>query len=375
MLELYIKNGKRVDGTTVDIGIEDGKIVSIDNEIKVESKKTIDLNHQSYVSAGWIDAHTHCYENMELYYDSPDMIGYKSGVSTIIDAGSTGADNIDAFYNLTKNTNTNVFALVNISKTGIIYQHELENLNDVQEDLVAKVLEKHPHFVVGLKARMSKTVVGNNDIEPLKLAKSIQQKNKNIPLMVHIGSSPPTLKDILAVMDKGNILTHCYNGKENGILNDQGEIHDFVWDAYRKGIVFDIGHGTDSFNFEVAEKAKKEELVCQIVSTDIYYRNREDGPVFDFSTLIEKMLYLGYSLNEIIPMVTSYPAKTFHLECKGKLEVGYDADITIFDIHKKEKTLVDSNGNTRIAEQVVSPLYTIIGGKDYRLEVENNELL
>ncbi|MER2226743.1 MAG: amidohydrolase/deacetylase family metallohydrolase [Carnobacterium sp.] len=376
MFDLYIKNAKTATEEPIEIGITNGKIVAIEKKLQVkDAKKTIDLNHQSYLSAGWIDGHTHCYEEMNLYYDSPDTIGYTKGVTSVIDAGSTGADNIAEFYSLASQAKTNVFALVNISKTGIVHQNELADLTNIQEKKVSEVIKNYPDFIVGIKARMSKTVIGDNGIRPLELAKLIQEKNQAIPLMVHVGSAPPDLKTILSIMDKGDVLTHCYNGKLNGILNETGQIHDFVWDAYQKGIRFDIGHGTDSFNFAVAEQAKREKLICHIVSTDIYHRNREDGPVYNFSTVIEKMLFLGYALSDIIPMVTTNPAKAFQLKSKGTLEIGYDADITIFDVENKEKTLVDSNGNTRKTTQVITPIYTIIGGNDYRVGVEEDGLL
>ena len=376
MLDLYIKNGRTIDDETIEIGIKEGKIVAIEKKLDVDaSLKTIDLKKQSYLSAGWIDGHTHCYEEMSLYYDSPDKIGYKKGVTTVIDAGSTGADTISNFYSLATHAKTNVFALVNISKTGIVYQNELSDLTTIQENLISKAIANYPDFVVGIKARMSKSVIGDNGIKPLALAKLIQEKNRHLPLMVHIGSAPPDLKSILSMMEKGDILTHCYNGKSNGILNEEGTIHDFVWAAYQKGLIFDIGHGTDSFNFNVAEQAKRENLVCHLVSTDIYHRNRENGPVYSLSTVMEKMLCLGYSLKEIVPMVTINPAKAFNLRSKGRLEVGYDADITIFDVEEKEKEVMDSNGHTRNTQQVIRPLYAIINGNDYKLGVEDSGLL
>lgn len=368
MFDLYIKNGRTVAGDRIEIGILNGKIVALEKKLEVKTAiKTIDLKNKGYISAGWIDGHTHCYEKLTLYYDSPDTIGYKQGVTTVIDAGSTGADTISDFYQLVIQAKTNVFALVNISKTGIVHQNELSNLENIQEKLVSDVIENYPDFVVGIKARMSKTVIGDNGIRPLELAKSIQKKNSNLPLMVHIGSAPPNLDRILSIMEKGDILTHCYNGKPNGILNKKGKIHEFVWEGYHKGILFDIGHGTDSFNFNTAEQAKREKLPCPIISTDIYHRNREQGPVYNFPTVMEKMLYLGYSLSEMIPMATINPARAFNLPLKGELKIGYDADLTIFKVENKEKELIDSNGNTRKTQQVVTPLRTVVGGIEYTL--------
>lgn len=371
MVELYIKNGKTVNGNKIEVTIQDGKIHEIAETLQdVDAEKVIDLAGESYVSAGWIDDHVHCFEKMTLYYDYPDEIGVSKGVTTVIDAGTTGAENIGEFYDLAKKADTNVYALVNISKWGIVEQDELADLKKIKEDLITNVLTKYPDFIVGIKARMSRTVVGNNDIIPLELAKKIQADNNHLPLMVHIGSAPPTLDKVLADMGKGDILTHCYNGKPNGILDSDGEIKEFVWDAYRRGIIFDIGHGTDSFNFKVAEKAKSEGLICETISTDIYHHNREAGPVYDMATTIEKMLVLGYSLADVLPMITKNPAESFHLKNKGQLKAGFDGDITIFDVVSGEKTLTDSNGFTRQTTEQIKPVYTVVGGKVYAIEEE-----
>lgn len=365
----YIKDGKTVDNKSIEILIQDNKIKKIATKFSenITADKTIDLNGESIVSAGWIDGHTHSYDQMELYGDNPDNIGYLTGVTTVIDAGSTGANNVESFYKSVQNAKTNVFAYLNISKTGIIVQNELSDLTNIDKELVKEKIKEFPDFIIGIKARISRSVVKDKGLLPLLEAKKIQKENHNIPLMVHVGSAPPDLKEILETLEAKDILTHCYNGKENGILNENNEIKDFVWDAYNKGVFFDIGHGTDSFNFKTAEIAKENQLIFHTLSSDIYRKNRLEGPVYDFSTTIEKMLVLGYSMAEILPAITSRPAEVVNLKNKGKLIEGYDADITIFNMKNIEKELVDSNGNTRLTDVVIQPIYTIIGGKTYYL--------
>lgn len=366
MFDLLIKNGKLVNGEKIDVAIKDGVILAVDAEIESSSKEVLDLEGKHFLSAGWIDDHVHCYEKMTLYYDYPDEIGVTKGVTTVIDAGTTGAENIGDFYDLIKKVKTNVYALVNISKWGIVEQDELADLTKIQADLVRDRLTELPQFIVGIKARMSKTVVGENGITPLELAKDIQRENKNLPLMIHIGSAPPELHEVLELLDAGDVLTHCFNGKPNGILDKEtGQIKGFARAAYEKGIVFDIGHGTDSFNFHVAETALKEGIKATSISTDIYHRNRENGPVYDLATTMEKLRVVGYSWEEILDKVTGVPAKYFHLEKKGHLTAGYDADLTIFDLVDGEKTLTDSNGYTRVAKELIQPVKTIIGGTIY----------
>lgn len=363
--DLLVKNGKIIDNTPIEIGITNGKITAVGSHLPGEGAEVLDLKGESYLSAGWIDGHVHCYEKMSLYYDFPDEIGIEKGVTTVIDAGSTGAENVGDFYELTKGAKTNVLALLNISQWGIVAQDELADLRKINEAQAHQVLEAYPDFIVGLKARMSKTVVGDNGIVPLEMAKKIQQDNGGLPLMVHIGSAPPELSEILSRLDAGDIVTHCFNGKENGILASDDQIKEFVWDAYRKGVIFDIGHGTDSFNFHVAEVALAANMTAATISTDIYHRNREDGPVHDLATTIEKLLEVGYQLPDLIDKVTKKPAEFFHLETKGQLVPGFDGDLTIFNLTEQDKTLTDSNGNQRVTHMQIQPVKAVVGGIVY----------
>lgn len=366
MYDLVVRNVQTIDGKKFELGISDGKIVEVANEISRKGNAELVLTEDQYLSPGWIDDHVHCYEKMTLYYDYPDEVGVKRGVTTVIDAGTTGAENIGDFYELAQKAKTNVYALLNISKWGIVEQDELADLTKVQRDVIRTATTKLPDFIVGIKARMSKTVIGSSGIEPLRMAKSIQAEYDGVPLMVHVGSAPPELSDILGLMDAGDVLTHCFNGKVNGILDQETQrIKDFVWEAYNKGVIFDIGHGTDSFNFTVAQQALAEGMKSTSISSDIYVKNREHGPVYDLATTMEKLAVVGYSWEEIIKQVTEIPAQNFRLANKGKLAAGYDADLTIFTLKESEKELVDSNGNTRAASQEIIPVKTIIGGQIY----------
>lgn len=368
MVDLYIKNGLTARNKPIEVAISDGKIENVSSQLRVsEAKKVIDLQGKSYVSAGWIDDHVHCCELLDLYHDDPDVVGYLSGVTTVIDAGSTGADNIEGFYENTKKKKTNVYAMINVSKTGITGQDELGNMETIQPELIIKTVRKIQDFVVGLKVRESKSVVIKNDVKPLEEAKKIQKELNHIPIMVHIGSNPPLLSDVLKLMEKGDILTHPYNGKSNGIVDENKKIKEFVLKAYQRGVIFDVGHGTDSFNFEVAKIARDNDLIPKSISTDIYSRNRLNGPVKNMATTMEKMLLLGYTLPEVVRMITANPADNFHLRNKGYLWKGMDGDVTIFDIEKGEKELTDSNGNALTTNTLVKPRFAVISGESYSL--------
>ncbi len=376
MNSLYIKNGKDINNQPLELLIENGKISRIAPQLEnIEADSVINLQGLSYVSAGWIDDHVHCYEKLSLYYDDPDLVGYRNGVTTVIDAGSTGADNIGDFYDLTQEKKTNVYAMINISRTGILAQDELGDMERLQFELMQQAVNHYPDFIIGLKARISKSVVVDNGIKPLVVAKEFQNKLKpRLPLMVHVGTNPPELSEIMDLLEAGDIITHCFNGKTNGILTVDGDIKPFVQKGLTKGIIFDIGHGTESFNFKTAAVATDQQIYPQSLSTDIYHGNRENGPVYNMATCIEKMLVLGFDIKQVLPMITSVPAKNYHLDTKGTLAPGMDADVTIFNIENKSKTLEDSDGNTRQTNTVIEPIYSVVGGEAYLIGDKNGSL-
>ncbi|MGF0295400.1 amidohydrolase/deacetylase family metallohydrolase, partial [Escherichia coli] len=158
MFDLLLRRARLVDDTLTDIAIQDGKIAAL-GEISAPSRKTIELNGKVYVSAGWIDSHVHFYPNSPIYHDDPDSVGIRTGVPTVIDAGSTGADDVDDFYQLTRKAATEVYALLNISRVGLIAQNELANMANIDAAAVKQAVQRHPDFIVGLKARMSSSVV------------------------------------------------------------------------------------------------------------------------------------------------------------------------------------------------------------------------
>ena len=110
-------------------------------------------------------------------------------------------------------------------------------------------------------------------------------------------------------------------------------------------------------------------MKAHTISTDIYSRNRLNGPVFNFATTLAKLHVVGYSWPEIIDKVTAAPAKVFQLAGKGHLAAGYDADLTIFKLVEGEQTLVDSNGNERQANEWLEPVKVIVGGKQYDINL------
>ena len=367
MFDLLLRRARLVDDTVSDIALKDGKIAAL-GDVDGPALKTIELGGECYVSAGWIDSHVHCYAKSPIYYDQPDSVGIATGVTTVVDAGSTGADDIDDFYTLTREAATEVYALLNISRVGLIAQNELANMTNIDADAVREAVKRHPDFIVGLKARMSSSVVGENGITPLDRAKAMQAQNGDLPLMVHIGNNPPDLDEIAERLSAGDIITHCYNGKPNRILTPQGELRASVTRAISRGVRLDVGHGTASLRFAVAKRAIELGILPHTISSDIYCRNRISGPVHSLANVMSKFLAIGMSLPQVIECVTANAADGLRLKQKGRLQVGLDADLTLFTLKRQPTVLVDAENDSLQAEQLLVPLAAIRAGKGYMTE-------
>ena len=364
MYDMIIRAGRLGNGQLVDVAIKHGKIAALGAlPESTEAKQTLTLDGQVHVSAGWIDGHTHCYPASPIYHDEPDKVGVESGVTTVIDAGSTGADDVDDFQRLAAGCKTRVHALLNISRIGLLRQNELADPADIDPALAQAAIRRHPGFIVGIKARMSGSVVGESGLQPLRMAKQIQQANGNLPLMVHVGNTPPDLDEIVALLGEGDLLTHCFNGKPNRILTPAGELRQAVREAMRRGLLLDIGHGGASFSFEVAELAIAQGILPHTISSDIYCKNRIKGPVYSLAHVMSKFFAIGMTLEQVFACVTHQAADALRLPGKGRLEVGADADITLFEVSCGPTLFTDTEAGTRNGDRQLLPLAALVGGE------------
>lgn len=362
MFDLIIRRARLSDDSLTDIALRDGKIAAV-GEVQGAAREERDLAGRFYLSAGWIDSHVHCYPQSPIYHDEADAIGVTTGVTTVIDAGSTGADDIDDFYRLTRSATTQVYALLNIARTGIVTQNELADMRQIDKVGVRDAVQRLPQFIVGIKARISSSVVGDNGIQPLQRAKEIQQENGDLPLMVHIGNNPPNLDEIADLLTSGDIITHCYNGKPNRILTPAGELRASVHRALQRGVRLDVGHGSASFSFEVARAAIAQGILPHTISSDIYCRNRISGPVHNLAHVMSKFFSVGMTLPQVIDCVTCNAAEGLRLNSKGRLEPGFDADLTIFTVKQALHPFVDSEGISVQGEKHLAPLAVVVAGQ------------
>lgn len=358
---MLIKNAKLSNGSLLDLLIKDGKINKISDKINIIESNILDLKGEYFISPGWIDGHAHAFNMFEFIGDEIDELGIKSGVTTLIDAGTVGANNIRDFRNANIKATSDVFSLLNISKIGIIKQDELSNLDDLDHELFINTYNEYKDIICGIKARMSGSCVGKNGIKPLIIAKEIQKDTK-LPLMVHIGNPEPDLDDILKLLGKNDVLTHCLHEKQSNIFYNSKNTFNLLNKALKKGLILDIGHGTSSFSYNMYEKSKEANLDIDIISTDIYRNNRKNGPVFNFAITISKFLNLGMSHEDIIKKITINPASVYNLKDRGSIEEGLKADLTIYKIVDDNIDLMDSEGNVIIGQRMFKPFYVIKDG-------------
>ncbi|MGC1038336.1 amidohydrolase/deacetylase family metallohydrolase [Pantoea agglomerans] len=361
MYDLIIRGARLSDEQVVDIALQDGRIAAI-GKVQGNAQHEHDLAGRYYLSAGWIDSHVHCYSKSPIYHDEADAIGVAHGVTTVVDAGSTGAEHIDDFYRLTRAAQTQVYALINIARTGIVTQNELADMKQIDGEAVQQAVARLPDFIVGLKARISSSVVGENGVQPLIKAKAIQQETGGLPLMVHIGNNPPNLDQIADLLTTGDIITHCFNGKPNRILTPQGELKAAVKQAIARGVKLDVGHGSASFSFEVARAAIAQGILPDTISSDIYCRNRLAGPVHNLAHVMSKFFSVGMTLPQVIDCVTVNAAAGLRLQRKGQLKVGYDADLTVFSVKEETRPFIDSEGEQVAGEKHLVPLAAVVAG-------------
>ncbi|UAL52696.1 amidohydrolase/deacetylase family metallohydrolase [Metabacillus dongyingensis] len=356
-----LRNVKLVNEKEMDIVVEDGKIAELTKAGSGCGEEVYDYSG-AYVSSGWIDLHVHAFPEFDPYGDEIDEIGVKQGVTTIIDAGSCGADRIADLAASRERAKTNLFAFLNISRIGLKRVDELSKLEWIDTEKAVQAVHEYKDFIVGLKARISKSVVRDSGIDPLRIARALSRET-SLPLMVHIGSGPPNIEEVIPLLEKRDVITHYLNGKENNLFDDRDKPLQVFIDAINRGVHLDVGHGTASFSFKAAEAAKANLIGLNTISTDIYRGNRENGPVYSMANVLTKFLYLGYSLKEVIAAVTTNAAGWLEKPELGRIEVGDAANLTLFTVQSDPITLIDSEGDERVAEKRIETKGVVANGE------------
>lgn len=376
--DLLLKGGEVIDPAQSlrarrDVAFAGGKVVALAESIAADqAQETIDCSGL-LVAPGMIDLHVHVYWGVSHFGIWPDTHCVAKGVTTAVDAGSAGADTFPGFRKFVIDVSaTRLFAHLNISAQGMLDADvgELMDIRFARVDRALRTINENRDVILGVKVRLTKNAIVGEEagIRPLHLAREAADA-AGLPIMVHPQSAwTESIDDILKVMGKGDILTHCFHNHPCGIFDDHGKIRDSVHAAIERGVIFDVGHGAGSFSWQVVESALAQGIQPTTISSDLHIYNIH-GPVFDLATTATKFLHLGLSLEETIAKVTTIPADVIHMPGQiGTLAPGAWGDAVVFRLERGEFPLVDSLGIQRTGLQRLVPVTTVRAGAVYRAE-------
>ena len=373
--DLLLQGGEVIDPaqqlqTRRDVAFSGGKVVALADSIDAsQAAETVDCSGL-LVAPGMIDLHVHVYWGVSHYGIWPDDHCVAKGVTTAVDAGSAGADTFPGFRKFIIDASaTRLFAHLNISAQGMLDADvgELMDIRFARVDRALQTIEANRDVILGVKVRLTRNALVSEaaGIRPLHLAREAADA-AGLPIMVHPQDAwTDSIDDILKVMGKGDILTHCFHNHACGIFDEHGKIRDSVHAAMERGVIFDVGHGAGSFSWEVVENALEQGIQPTTISSDLHIYN-VNGPVFDLATTATKFLHLGMSLPDTIAKVTTIPAEVIHMPGEiGTLAPGAWGDAVVFRLESGQFPLVDSLGVQRTGRQRLVPVTTVRAGKIY----------
>lgn len=359
--DLVIKGGRVIDPSlrldaVRDVGIAAGRIAAVEPALGAAAA-TLDARGKLVVP-GLIDIHTHAARDA-----AGPALCLRDGVTAWIDAGSAGADNLDPAVAIAKAAPQTGRILVNIGRQGILPDGDTKDLALADVGAARAAIERHRDYVVGLKARLSETVVGKNDVEVLKRAQQVAGP-LGLPVMIHMGQTPSPLRELLPILKTGDIVTHMFAPPPNAIIDDAGRVLPEVLAARRRGIVFDVGNGVrDHIRWDIVERVLGQGFWPDTFSTDWNVMSRTTG-VVDFPNCMSKLFGYGMSVPEAIACATVNAAKTFDVfRDRGTLNVGAPADVAVLELREGEFEFVDNYENKIKGRQRLFPSETVLAGK------------
>jgi dihydroorotase len=350
--DLVLKGGHVIDpkngiDAVRDVAIKDHKIAEVAEHIQAGAgAKVVDVSGL-YVTPGLVDIHVHVYagtgERHSYAGDHgvyPDGFTLRSGVTTAVDAGSSGWKNFPDFKDrVIDRSITRILAFINIVGSGMRPKYE-QNLGEMDAEAAAAQALKYPQVIVGIKT------AHYDGPEWTPVERAVQAGTiANIPVMVDFGTFRPARPYEELVSNKlrpGDISTHMYLD-EVPMLDADGKVRPYLFEARKRGVTFDVGHGGGSFLFRQAAPAIRQGFVPDSISTDLHNDSMNAG-MKDMLNVMSKFLNLGVSLDDVIRMSTSNPAHEIKHDELGNLSVGSDADVAVLHLEKGHFGFVDTYG-------------------------------
>jgi dihydroorotase len=377
--DLVIKGGDVLDPSQSlrgkrDIGIRWGAIEAIEPEIPAaRALKTIDATGK-LVTPGLIDLHCHVYPYGSAIGIPADELVQHQCTTTVVSAGDAGVNNLAALRRyIVAQSRARIYAFVHIANNGLsaFPVAELYNIDNAQIEACAMALAENPDFLIGVKVRMSENVIFKHGLEPLKRAiQACEMCGWPAKMMVHIGGveTGELMSQILNLLRPGDVLTHAYSGAPNiagtftNIVQD-GKLLPAALAAKQRGVIFDVGHGGGSFDFTVADIAIPGGCTPDTISSDIHVFSGNSPGMPYLPWVMSKFLTLGYSLEQVVTMTTTAPAKIINRAPKiGTLQIGAPGDVAVMELVEGPVSFVDTRNNRREGKMYLKPIQTVING-------------
>src|SRR5579884_253943 len=330
--DLLLKGGHVIDpkngiDAPMDVAVANGKIARVARSIDAsEAKTTADVSGL-YVTPGLVDMHTHLYIWPDLKGEGvqPDAFSFRTGVTTMVDAGSSGWTNFPDFRTrVIDRAKTRVLAFLNIVAAGMGTGHEDEPAQMDAEN-AAKTAKANADVIVGFKSAHY-AGPGWASVDGAVKAGNMT----NLPVMVDFGRTTAERNLNALLLDKlrpGDIYTHCFSGHRAELL-DNGKLNPAMFAGRKRGIIFDIGFGAASFYWYVAAPAYEQHFYPDSISSDLHI-NSMNGGMKDMLNIMSELMSLGSSVQDVVRMSTWNPAKEIRRPKLGNLDVGADADLTV----------------------------------------------
>ena len=366
--DILIKNGEVRDPSRelkarADVAIRDGKIAEVASDIPAERGRDVVDAKGLYVTPGLVDLHTHIVYGVRSGIEA-DPIAARSGTSTWIDAGTFAYNQIDGFRRfIVERNKCRVFGFVYLYPTSRNPDIDPVKYVSGMMDRTGRAAAANRDIVLGVKFQVGSNMNGRYSLEFLKIARRLCDEY-DLRLLSHISMAPPETNEVMELMKPGDVVTHCFNEHTLGIVDrDTGKLKPSVKEARLRGVLFDVGHGSGSFNFKSARHALDQGFLPDSISSDIYSAN-VNGPVFDLPTTMSKLLYLGMSFDEVLKCSTVNPARVVTpLPKLGTLQVGAPGDVALLSVDDGEFELIDAQRNKVTAKQRIVSHLTICKGK------------
>jgi len=371
MRDLVLTGGRIIDPASgrdemADIAFGHGKVTEIGRDLPTRDAEIVDVRGLLVVP-GLIDLHTHVYwGGTSLGVDAVE-VARRSGTTTFLDAGSAGPGIFHGFRrHVIEPSPLRIIPYLNVSFPGIfavsaaVAVGECADLRLLDPRECVRVIEANRDLIAGVKVRVGRNAGGASGVAPLDIALEVAEET-GLPVMAHLDNPPPSRLEVLARLRRGDVLTHCFRPFPNAPVQQDGRVREEVLEARRRGVIFDIGHGSGSFGFRAAEAMLTAGFPPDVISSDVHALS-VNGPAFDQLVTMSKFLCLGMELIDVIRASTAAPAAALGRTDIGSLQIGAVGDATVLELAEGDFEYRDVLGEARTGRQRLKACGLVVAG-------------